>query len=83
MRNISIPTKNVEKFITNLALENHVVYKKTASDMLAETITRLSDDEVIQDSVELLILALEREGVIRNESVVPLHINYLREKLGV
>jgi len=48
---------------------------------LAEVITRLGDDSVKMDHIALLLLALERAGVIPTEDVVPLHINYLREKL--
>lgn len=43
--------------------------------------TQLGDDSVKMDHIALLLLALERAGVIPTEDVVPLHINYLREKL--
>lgn len=39
-------------------------------------------DGVEMDGIELLILALERAGVVPSEMVVPLHINYLRETLN-
>ena len=47
-----------------------------------EVITRLADDDVEMDDVELLLIALERAGVLASEYVVPLHINYY-EKLNV
>jgi Ran GTPase-activating protein (RanGAP) involved in mRNA processing and transport len=76
-----IPTKGVAEFIRGLAKQHNVVYLKTSYDDLAEAITRLSDDDVVMDEVENLIIALERAGILPSEQVVPLHVNYLREKL--
>lgn len=78
-----VPASGLEDYITNLAHQHGVHYDKTSDDALAEVITRLADDEVEMDQIELLLLALERAGVIASENVVPLHINYLREKLNV
>jgi hypothetical protein len=78
-----IPVKGLEEYIVDLANRHGVIYNKTPYDELAETITKLSDDEVEMDEVELLLIALERAGVIGSEYVVPLHVNYLREKLHV
>jgi len=78
----AVPTVGVAEFITFLAKTHGVHYAPTPGDALAEVITKLADDEVRMDKVELLILALERAGVIASEAVVPLHINYLREKFG-
>jgi hypothetical protein len=75
-----IPTSGLAKFITDLAKEHDVTYAKTNGDQLAEKFTELSGDEVILDNVECLIIALERAGAINSEDVVPLHVNYLREK---
>lgn len=77
-----IPTTGVAEYITDLARQHSVRYVRTAGDAMADAITRLSDDEVIMDDVELLLLALERAGVIASKDVVPLHVNYLREKFG-
>jgi hypothetical protein len=79
----NIPVVGVSEFIVGLANSHGVIYHKTPYDELAETITRLSDDDVEMDDVELLLIALERAGVIGSEYVVPLHVNYLREKLNV
>ena len=68
-------------YITGLARQHRIHYAKTSNDALAEVITRLADDSVKMDQIALLLLALERAGVIPTEDVVPLHINYLREKL--
>lgn len=75
-----IPNTNLRAYILELAERHGVDYTQTADDELAEIITRLSDDHVELDDVELLLIALERAGVLSSNSIVPLHINYLREK---
>lgn len=77
------PVTNVGEYVFELAKRHGVSYAKTPADKLAEAITKLSDDDVEMDRIELLIIALERAGVISGAEVVPLHVNYLREKLGV
>lgn len=77
-----IPKTGLAEFIRDLAKQHNVVYVKTSYDDLAETITRLSDDDVVMDDVENLIIALERAGILPSEEVVPLHVNYLREKFA-
>ena len=76
-----IPTSGLVKFITDLAKEHDVTYAKTNGDQLADKFTGLSGDDVILDDIECLIIALERAGAIDSDDVVPLHVNYLREKL--
>ena len=78
-----LPVSGLRDYILNLAFAHDVAYLETPVDQLAETITRLSDDEVHLDEIERLLIALERAGVIASDNVVPLHINYLREKLNV
>lgn len=73
---------NVREYIIELARKHNVKYVETDTDRLANMITRLSDDDVEMDDVELLLIALERAGVIGGEYVVPLHVKYLREKLN-
>lgn len=79
----AIPIAGLETYIVGLAHRYGVTYSKTSNDELAEVITRLSDDDVEMDDVELLLIALERAGIVASKYVVPLHINYLREKLNV
>lgn len=79
----NIPSVGVGAYIANLAKQHGVSYIKTGNDALADVITRLADDDVELDEIERLLLALERAGVIASENIVPLHINYLREKLNV
>ncbi len=77
------PVSGLRNHILSLAAAHRVSYIKTPTDRLAETITRLSDDDVRMDEVEQLLIALERAGVVATSDVVPMHISYLREKLRV
>lgn len=79
----NIPTCGLKEYIVGLAQRHGVAYVKTRLDELAEVYSRLSDDNVEMDEVELLLIALERAGVIASEQVMPLHFNYLQEKLNV
>lgn len=78
-----IPTSGLTDYITGLARQHGIHYERTPDDAIADVITALADDEVKMDPIVLLLLALERAGVIPSEDVVPLHVNYLREKLNV
>lgn len=75
-----VPTSGLRTHIVALAKRHGVTYTKTTCDQLAEAITNLSGDDVEMDDVELLLIALERAGIVPSEQVVPLHVNYLREK---
>ena len=77
---IDIPTKNVEAFILDLAATHGVRYVKGPYDDLADTITRLSDDEVVIDGTEQLIIALKRAGVITGPEMVALLGAYFDER---
>lgn len=79
----AFPTAGLAEYIAGLAQRHGVRYVKTPEDAVAEVITWLADDDVAMDDVELLLLALERAGVIASADVVPLHVHYLREKFNV
>ena len=76
---MTYPVSNVGGYITGLAKLHGVSYAKAPSDELAETITRLSDDEVKMDETELLLFALQRSGVITTRDAIALQLSYLRE----
>ena len=48
-------------------------------DKLADTITRLSDDEVHLDEIERLLIELRRAGVVSRAQMIELLGNYLDE----
>lgn len=77
-----VPKRGVGEHIRKLAAQHNVAYAKTIGDEMASVITRLSGDEVEMDEVELLLIALERAGVVSSEEVLPLHVSYLREKFA-
>ena len=49
-------------------------------DVFADAISRLSDAEVRLDTIEQLLLALERAGIVTGRQGVLLHAAYLRQK---
>lgn len=75
-----IPTSGLAKFIADLACKHGVKPTRTPNDALVEVITQLSDDVVITDDTEDLIVALKRADVIDAETMVALLGNYLDEK---
>jgi len=77
-----IPVIGLEKYITDLAKKHDVTYVRTFYDELADTITRLSDDEVEQDDIQRLLITLKRKGVLSGKDSLSLLVNYLREKFG-
>lgn len=77
-----VETIGLAEYIRRLAASHEVTYEETDCDVWASALTRLSDDQVEMDDVELLIIALERAGVLASRDVVPLHVSYLREKLS-
>lgn len=65
--------------IVDLAKEHGVTYTPTTTDVWAHDITRLADDDVMLDDIELLLIALERAGHMSREEALRLQVNYLRE----
>jgi hypothetical protein len=78
---VDIPTTGLAKYITDLAKQHNVAYVKTFTDEWADTVTRLSDDNIIEaDDIEDLLLALKRAEILNAEDMLSLLVNYLREK---
>ena len=67
------------RVIQNLAERNHVTYRATDSDRLANHITRLAGDVVELDPIEQLLIGLQRAGHIDRVLMVRLQARYLRE----
>lgn len=66
-----------EQIIRTLARKHGVVVERTATDAMADTITRLSGDDVIHDEVEDLVVTMRRKGVITSEQATTLYGDYL------
>jgi DNA topoisomerase IA len=67
------------RVIQNLAEQNCVTYRVTDSDRLAHHITRLAGDVVELDSIEQLLIGLQRAGRIDRKLMIRLQARYLRE----
>lgn len=65
--------------IISLAQQHGVSYTPTATDAWARDITRLADDDVVLDEIELLLIALQRTGHLSRSEALRLQVNYLRE----
>lgn len=79
----NIPTRGLADFITGLASQHRVKFRRTHLSDLARTFTRLSDDDVEQDDVQRLVVALRQARVIDGPTMVELLGNYLDEKFGI
>ena len=82
MTDIDVPTSGLAEFIADLARKHGVRHVRTGVDDLADVITRLSDDVVVPDDTENLIVALRRAHVIDSSTMVSLLGNYLDEIKG-
>lgn len=81
--NFIIPSTGLKEYIAGLASRYGVSYVKTRADEWAETVTRLSGDDVVTDEVEDMIVALKRNHVVDAKTMVILLGNYLDEKKHV
>ena len=80
MTSFEVPTSGLADFVKNLAHSHGVRYVRSGIDDLADVITRLSDDEVVTDETEDLIVELKRSKVIDSSTMVSLLGNYLDER---
>jgi hypothetical protein len=67
--------------IREMAARHQVSYVPTQSDLLANHIARLSNDDVELDEIECTLIALQRGHIARNQ-LVHLQARYLREAAG-
>lgn len=65
--------------ILDLARRHGVTYQPTTADAWANHVTRLADDDVVLDEIELLLVELERSGYLSGPDAARLQVNYLRE----
>ena len=76
----TIPTKNVGSFVIELAEHHNVSYTYNSMDQFADSVTTLAGDDVKQDNIEDLLVALKRAGKLSMQQVAQLSVNYLRER---
>lgn len=70
----------IKQQIHLIAAQHHITYQPTESDTLADTYSRLSDEDVELDETELLLLELDRSGVLTGKENDLIHLQYLRER---
>jgi hypothetical protein len=73
------PFQKTVAAILTLAKQHGVVYTPTANDAWGQDVTRLADDDVTLDEIELLLIELQRAGYLSRHEALKLQANYLRE----
>ena len=73
----------MKNHIVNLANQHDIKYVRTSLSEMAKIITELSDDKVVQDDVERLVIALRKAEVISSEEMLLLLHGYLKELADV
>jgi hypothetical protein len=74
------PDLTAKQKIELLAQEYYITYHQTYFDQLADTYARLSDCDVELDETQLLLLELDRAGILTGEANDSIHLQYLRER---
>jgi hypothetical protein len=70
----------VADHIRMLAAKHKIVHLKSSLDEWADTVTRLSGDNVQLDDVELLLVELSKAGIISGSDRTMLQVKYLNER---
>jgi hypothetical protein len=73
------PLQKTAAEILTLAKQHGVVYTPTENDAWARDVTRLADDDVALDEIELLLIELQRAGHLSRPEALKLQANYLHE----
>jgi len=71
--------ENTATVIRALADRHGVNYAPTSTDEWARHITRLAGDDVKLDTIELLLIELQRAGYLGRPAALQLQVTYLRE----
>lgn len=81
----SIPSVGISKFVFELAKAHRIRFSKASASnkQLASMITRLSDDVVVTDKTEEMLIELRRAHVIDNKTMVVILGKYLAERNNV
>jgi hypothetical protein len=75
----TVTENSTAAYIRGLAVQHHVSYTETPSDLLALHMTRLADDEIRPDEIECMLFALHRAGHLSRQQLVHLQVQHLRE----
>lgn len=80
MPSLDVPASGLPGFVKSLARKHGVRYIRSGIDELGDVIRRLTDDEVVTDEAEDLIVELKRANAIDSSTMVTLLGNYLDER---
>lgn len=61
---------SIEQQVHALAKQHNITSTRTSLDMMAESITRLADDDVLLDNTEMMIIHLGQAGHLSATDVV-------------
>lgn len=73
------PYQTTAAVILAIAAQHGVSYTPIASDAWADDATRLADDDVSLDEIELILIALQRSGHLSKAEALQLQMDHLRE----
>lgn len=73
------PFQRVADAVLSLAKRHGITYVPTARDDWARDVTRLADDDVTLDDIELLLVELQRTGYLSHREALGLQAEYLHE----
>lgn len=73
-------TKSVASEVRKLARAHNVTAQRDNVSYMATSITSLSGDTVILDTVEQLLVNLKRKGVMSISEILMMQVRYLQEK---
>lgn len=72
-------SKGTAHAILSLAQKHGIAYTQTKGDAWAQEVTRLADDDIRLDEIELLLIELQRAGHLSRPEALRLQASYLRE----
>jgi hypothetical protein len=73
------PFQKTANAILALAKQHGIAYTPTVDDAWAGDVTRLVDDDITLDEIELLLIELQRGGYLSRPEALRLQATYLRE----
>lgn len=71
---------STKKYIEKLAKDNNICYYPNSLDDFARKISELSDNDLEQDPILDLVIALFRNNIINKTEMLSLSHKYLKEK---
>ncbi len=77
-----IPQLTAEQKIRHLASQYGIVHHYSLLDEWCDKVSELSDDKVELDEIQLLLVELDRAGILTGKDNTILHGQYLQERIN-